>query len=513
MPVPIVPSEVKAMIPQTSGSFCERFKKLFNFPRAFHTFLSYAVKEDGGLTDEFQADLCALPCAIGDGGSGENPTNPFMPSPASISASDGTYSDKITITWPAVTPPEGTSAVTFYRLYRSLSDNTDPNEATLIASVAAPTLTYDDETAVEGTYYNFWVTALNGTETSAFRGPDIGNADEPTTTLDAISDLRATVGFGYGYIALVWTPPAGATHYDVYRGTTVDFEDAELLYEDVVPYPTTSLADLTAPTCYDNVEEIVLYDTPVTGPPVEVPIPDEDFFFFVVAKKNSPPAVSPESNVALGRINPPAIYNLSTMTLQFGDDDEYTVEAGITKMWAVLFPSGGGGAGAGTVYGGGGGGGAGVVMEEFDVAEGDVVTLVHTPSQDYTTNAAVATNGEDGALTELQINAVTKLSCDPGLGGVYSGAGGGAGGAVGVATGDVDPTIYAGHAGMPGAGSSGGRSGYFFSGRRLPMYDWHVYPETGSGKVGSGAMADPTNGGIATGSRAQSGTAFLAFGS
>lgn len=511
MPNPLTPSRIKSTIASLLGGMCERFNKHLQFAQLFFEDHSFKYTEAGTFTDEYGAMICALGCTGGGNGT-DNPSNPNMPAPSGVNATDGTFSDKIQVTWNAVTAPDGIDDVTQYKVYRSESTNTNPNNATLIATVTVPTVSYDDETVVPGTTYNFWVKATNGTETSAFSGYDVGSADAPTTTLDAISDLRTTVGFGYGFIALVWTPPAGATHYDIFRGTTADFEDAVEIYSDVVPKATTSLADLDAPVCWDNIEEIVLYDTPMTGGIVDEPIPDEDFYYWVVAKKNSPPAVSPESNASLGRINPPAIYNISTATLQFGDDDEYTVPAGITKMWAVLFPSGGGGAGAGTVYGAGGGGGAGVVQEAFTVAEGDVITLVHTPSQDFTTNAPVQTNGEDGALTELQINAVTKLSCDPGLGGVYSGAGGGAGGGVGVATGDVSPTIYAGHAGMPGSGASGGRSGYYFSGRRIPQADWHDYPETSSGKVGAGALADPTNGNIAVGGRAQSGTAFLAFG-
>lgn len=510
MPVPIVPSEVKAMIPQTSGSFCERFKKLFNFPRAFHAFLSYAVREDGGLTDEFQTDLCALSCSIGGGGT--EPPNPSMPAPQNLVATDGSFSDHVAVSWSSVTPPSGISAVSQYQLYRSLSSNSNPADADLIATITAPTLTYDDEGVVQGSTYRYWVRASNGTQTSSYSSPDLGSASAPTTTLDAITDLKASIGYGIEvpFISLAWTPIEGSEKFDIYRGTTSDFEDAALIYADVIPKATTFITP-NDPECWENIGTVVLYHTP--------PSESTDYHFWVIGKKDSPPATSEESNSAIGRVNAPAIYNVFTEVLDY-NTDTYIVPAGITKMYAIVVGGGGGGAGGGgpgTVYGGGGGGAGATVIEAFTVAEADEITLVTTGSTPDTGNAPAGSSGDDGAQIKLQINAVDVIVAEEGGGGISAAGGGGSGGAASTgSTGTTSPTIYEGAAGEDASGSSGGRSGHRMFTRRLPQADGlggYAGDGDSRGGTGSGAKAISINGALAVGGHGCPGFAYLWFGS
>ena len=248
----------------------------------------------------------------------------------------------------------------------------------------------------------------------------------------------------------------------------------------------------------------------MSGGVTPAPLINDDFFYWVVAKKDSPPGVSPESNSSLGRIEPPNIYNQTSIRLLYGDDT-YTVDAGYAIMWATLFPSGGGGAGGNTNYGGGGGGGGGVVQEAFTVVPGDVITIVHTPSQVDSGNAAGTANGADGALTELKINGATVMTSQPGHGGQFNVAGSGAGGLGDTASGTATPIVYNGYAGLPGAGATGGRSGYFFSGRRMPAAD-ATGPYNGNGLVGSGATRFTFDAAIAVGGSGISGKAYLKFG-
>lgn len=492
------------MLPTTSGSFCERFKRLFSFPLAFYNLLVYLVDEAGLPSPDFQTDLCAMDCLSGGtGGGGTGPPNPSMPAPTGLTATDGAFSDHVQVSWNAVTPPAGVSAVTAYLVYRSLNTNTNPNLASLIATVSAPTVTYDDATAVQGTVYRYWVKAKNNTQTSAFSSPDDGSASAPDATLDPVIDLKASLGFGYAHIALVWTPPTGATKYDVWRNTTNDFSTAVKIYEDIEPADSNLLAHPTGdPTFWNNEDDLLLEHTP--------PSATVDYYFWVVAKKDSPPAFSDESNGAIGRVAAPAIYNLTTATLDYLTTN-FEVPVGATKMRAVIFPSGGGGAGGNATYGGGGGGGGGLIFEAFTVVAGNDIDLVVTGPTPDTGNAATGADGDDGAILELQINTVPKMTSNGGHGGVFNPAGSGAGGAGDTATGTTSPTVYNGHAGMPGNGAIGGRSGYSFAGRRLPAAN-AAGPYNGNSFVGSGASAFPVNPTHSVGGSGLAGNVLLQFG-
>lgn len=512
MPNEVKPSTIAALINSLTGAMCERMAKLFQFTSILHQDVSYYVNEAGLPADEFKADLCsALSGCIGTGGGGGT-INPNMGAPTGVTATDGAFSDKVRVSWNAVTAPVGIAAVTQYKLYRSLATNTNPSNAALIQTVAAPTVIFDDTTVVPAVVYRYWLIASNGVDSSAFSNGDNGNASVPTGVLDDIVDLRATTGFGYAFIALVWTPPAGASKYDIYRNTVNTFSSATKILTAVSPDDTSLLSSSDPDNPFwDNDEELVLYNTP--------PSATTDYFFWVVAKGDSPPSLSGESNSALGRVNAPAIYNTTTVPLGKTEADmSYTVQAGETKMWAVLIGSGGGGAGGNATYGGGGGGGGGVVVEQFSVAEGDVVELVLTPDQTDTGNAASATDGGDGALAELKLNGSVLFSSTGGGGGQWSASGGGGGGGLGgAASGGAPEALYDGFDGKPGLGSAGGKSGYAFSQRRLPRAVPNDPPTfyNGDGDVahaGSGGSSFPPNGLLAVGGKGGSGHAYLVFG-
>jgi fibronectin type 3 domain-containing protein len=88
------------------------------------------------------------------------------PPPASVSASDGTFNDRVQVTWSAA--PTAVS----YDIYRGTGS--DLAAATLLGSVPAPGQAYSDTTAVAGTNYNYWVAARNEAGASAATGPDAG---------------------------------------------------------------------------------------------------------------------------------------------------------------------------------------------------------------------------------------------------------------------------------------------------------------------------------------------------
>lgn len=481
MPSP-TPNRFKNLIISATGSICEKVNKLLvEFPKAFYDFVSWMVDESGNPTDEFKEWVCALGCT-GSGGGGT--PNPSMPSPTGISASDGTYSDKVVITWNAVTPPEGIAAVTSYKVYRALSTVTDPNSATLLATVTAPTVTYEDTTAVQGTTYNYWVVATNGVQTSNFGGPDVGNASAPTTTLTAISDLRCTKGFfrfSDGYVALVFTPPTGATKFDIYRSTTNDFSSATAIASDITATDTSTsgIASSAGGQLWDNIEDYTYIDVP--------PSPTTIYYYWVVAKKDAPPATSAESNVDSGwiRIDGGGIVPVGGPEVMNGD---VTVPGGANRCRIVMYGGSGDGAGGGVVYGGGGGGGAGLVYADVTVTPGD--TLNFTASAVITPdNTDAMTSGQDAADGILKLNTVEILRAEGGEGGNFDGSAPGTGGVGGGTSGSVAFTGYDGADGETAPSGKGGRGGHRFGKTRRPPAHYNGFSFTswaGDGGEGVG---------------------------
>jgi fibronectin type 3 domain-containing protein len=95
--------------------------------------------------------------------------------PAGAYASDGTYHDKVEVSWTSV------SGATGYEIWRNTSN--DAGSASKMADdSSAP---YDDSSVVVGTIYYYWVKAKNDCGTSGFSSPDSGYAGSPPTISDA----------------------------------------------------------------------------------------------------------------------------------------------------------------------------------------------------------------------------------------------------------------------------------------------------------------------------------------
>ena len=102
-----------------------------------------------------------------------------LAAPASCAASDGTATDRVTVTWPVV------SGATYYRLYR----NTANNSASAIAVTGwIASTSYADLTAAVGPANYYWVKAAAdsaGYRVSAFSPVDSGYVQPPTLVDDA----------------------------------------------------------------------------------------------------------------------------------------------------------------------------------------------------------------------------------------------------------------------------------------------------------------------------------------
>jgi len=123
--------------------------------------------------------------------------------PVNLQASDGTYTDKVRITWDAV------SDATSYKVFRA-DDGAGTNGKILGNVTASP---YADATAVPGVTYWYWVKACNGTNCSDFATPDSGWRMQ----LAAPTNVQASDGTFTNKVRITWTAVGGATSYKVYR--------------------------------------------------------------------------------------------------------------------------------------------------------------------------------------------------------------------------------------------------------------------------------------------------------
>ncbi|MFC2095299.1 fibronectin type III domain-containing protein [Candidatus Bipolaricaulota bacterium] len=127
--------------------------------------------------------------------------------PAGVSATDGTYCDKVRITWSAV------SGATSYDIRRATSLG---GPYAVFVNDVGPT-TYDDVTAVSGTTYYYKVLAKNACGSSDLSNHNSGYRD---TSPDMPTGVNATDGTICGYVNVTWDAVSGATEYSVYRATS-----------------------------------------------------------------------------------------------------------------------------------------------------------------------------------------------------------------------------------------------------------------------------------------------------
>lgn len=92
--------------------------------------------------------------------------------PVNVAATAGLYTDKVTITWTAI------STATSYEIWRSVTN--DHMAAALLTSPAAGVVTYDDSTVTPETVYYYWLKARNTSGVSVFSSAVAGHATSST---------------------------------------------------------------------------------------------------------------------------------------------------------------------------------------------------------------------------------------------------------------------------------------------------------------------------------------------
>ena len=138
---------------------------------------------------------------------------PAPSAPTGVSATDGTYTDRVRVTW------NGESGATSYEVWRHTSSNS--SSASNVSSPDPTGTTYDDTAAVPGTTYYYWVKAKNTGGVSPFSSSDSG-----WRALSPPDGVSATDGTYTNRVWITWNSVTGASHYRVYRHTSDDSSGA-----------------------------------------------------------------------------------------------------------------------------------------------------------------------------------------------------------------------------------------------------------------------------------------------
>ena len=127
--------------------------------------------------------------------------------PSGVSASDGTYTDKVKVSW------DSASGATSYEVWRGTSSNS--GSSSIIKSTTSTY--YYDTTATQGTTYYYWVKSINvgGSSISSYN-----TGYRQVSPPSAPSGVSASDGTYTDKVKISWNSRSGATSYEVWRGTS-----------------------------------------------------------------------------------------------------------------------------------------------------------------------------------------------------------------------------------------------------------------------------------------------------
>jgi probable HAF family extracellular repeat protein len=120
-----------------------------------------------------------------------------LPAPTGVAASDGSFTNKVLVSWLAVNGGTG------YKIFRSETE---------IATVGVSSLLFNDTTAVPGTLYDYFVKTNSAAGTSA---PSVSNTGY--RNLSAPTGVAASDGTSPMHVSVTWVASIGATGYQVWR--------------------------------------------------------------------------------------------------------------------------------------------------------------------------------------------------------------------------------------------------------------------------------------------------------
>ena len=124
-----------------------------------------------------------------------------VPAPTGVSASAGSFTNKVLVSWSAV------SGGTGFKIFRS---------GTEIGTVGISSLLFNDMTAVPGTSYVYFVKTVSAGGLSPESLSNVGYRNLSAPTSVAASDGTSTL-----HISVTWVASIGATGYQIFRSGTV----------------------------------------------------------------------------------------------------------------------------------------------------------------------------------------------------------------------------------------------------------------------------------------------------
>jgi len=166
--------------------------------------------------------------------------------PGSVSATDGTWTATVAVSWDSV------SGANYYHVYRSTSSSGTKKPK---GDWQSDELYSDTSASPSATYY-YWVAAA--TDSSGSRSSGYSSSDTGWRKLSPPTGVSATDGTSTSNVAVSWDTVGGASHYHVYRSTSSG-GDKE------------SLGDWQSSRTYD--------DTPAT--------PGTTYYYWIKAATNS----------------------------------------------------------------------------------------------------------------------------------------------------------------------------------------------------------------------------------
>lgn len=190
----------------------------------------------GGLGD-FSA-ACTIESNTGGSSSfvinleGKGIADPETPVPTNITATSGTMTSKVTVTW---TPVAG---ATYYQVYRYPAESSpDENDVPADTLLGGSQDSWDDDTVncVPGTVYDYYVRA----NSTAYGLSGFSQKASGYRALSTVTGVDAGWGTETGWIEVEWNAVAGAQEYDIYRSTSSSmpgsptFEGVSEPYSDV----------------------------------------------------------------------------------------------------------------------------------------------------------------------------------------------------------------------------------------------------------------------------------------
>jgi hypothetical protein len=132
--------------------------------------------------------------------------------PIGISATDGSFTDRIRISWTASDGAES------YKVFRHTINSTTGAKELISGHTASP---YEDDSADPDVTYFYWVQACNSAGCSDYSLPDTGYAASALTAPSDPTGVDASDGIYMDKVRISWDQTEGAAYYEVHR-TAVD---------------------------------------------------------------------------------------------------------------------------------------------------------------------------------------------------------------------------------------------------------------------------------------------------